>query len=160
MGNLFLLETDHPLITVPDVMSYNLYFGWYVGDSADNDSWLDDFHATYPEIAIGLSEYGADANPQYQSPRPQKGDYSEGYQAIYHEHMVRMIEQRLWLWPTHVWNLADFGSTGRDEGGVQGPHQKGLVTLDRGLKKDAFYVQKAAWSTEPFVHIAGRRGED
>jgi beta-galactosidase len=157
MANLFLLETGHPLVTVPDVMSYNLYFGWYVGEVGDNDSWLDDFHATYPDVAIGLAEYGADANPRYQSPRPEKGDYSEGYQALYHEHMVGMIEQRPWLWATHVWNLADFGSSGRDEGGVAGRNQKGLVSFDRSLKKDAFYVYKAAWSTEPFVHIAGRR---
>ncbi|MGN6218845.1 MAG: glycoside hydrolase family 2 protein [Microbacterium sp.] len=157
MANLFLLETDHPLVTLPDIMSYNLYFGWYVGEAADNDTWLDDFHASYPEIAIGLSEYGADANPLYQSAGPAKGDYSETYQALYHEHMVEMIEQRPWLWATHVWNLADFGSAGRDEGGVAGRNQKGLVSFDRTLKKDAFYVYKAAWATEPFVRVAGRR---
>lgn len=157
MANLFLLETDHPLVTLPDVMSYNLYFGWYVGEPADNDTWLDDFHTAYPGIAIGLSEYGADANPRYQSADPAKGDYSETYQALYHEHMVEMIEERPWLWATHVWNLADFGSAGRDEGGVAGRNQKGLVSFDRTLKKDAFYVYKAAWATEPFVHVAGRR---
>lgn len=157
MANLFLLETDHPLVGLPDVMSYNLYFGWYVGDVADNDTWLDDFHAAYPEIAIGLAEYGADANAQFQSAAPEKGDYTEGYQASYHEHMVGMIEARPWLWATHVWNLADFGSAGRDEGGVAGRNQKGLVSFDRSVKKDAFYVYKAAWSSEPFVHVAGRR---
>lgn len=160
MANLFLLETDHPLVRLPDVMSYNLYFGWYVGEAEDNDTWLDDFHASYPDIAIGLAEYGADANPQFQSAEPAKGDYTESYQALYHEHMVDMIEQRPWLWATHVWNLADFGSAGRDEGGVAGRNQKGLVSFDRGLKKDAFYVYKAAWSPEPFVHIAGRRRID
>lgn len=160
MANLFLLETDHPLVTLPDVMSYNLYFGWYVGESEDNDTWLDDFHAAYPEVAIGVAEYGADANPQLQSAAPAKGDYSEGYQADYHEHMVEMIDQRPWLWATHVWNLADFGSAGRDEGGVAGRNQKGLVSFDRSLKKDAFYVYKAAWSAEPFVHVAGRRRSD
>ena len=157
LANLFLLETDHPLVGLPDVMSYNLYFGWYVGEVADNDTWLDDFHAAYPEIAIGLAEYGADANVQFQSAAPEKGDYTEGYQALYHEHMVGMIEARPWLWATHVWNLADFGSAGRDEGGVAGRNQKGLVSFDRSLKKDAFYVYKAAWSSEPFVHVAGRR---
>lgn len=160
MANLFLLETDHPLVTLPDVMSYNLYFGWYVGESADNDSWLDDFHATFPQVAIGLSEYGADANTQFQSADPAKGDYTESYQALYHEHMIEMIEARPWLWATHVWNLADFGSAGRDEGGVAGRNQKGLVSFDRSLKKDAFYVYKAAWATEPFVHVAGRRRAD
>ncbi|WP_251453857.1 glycoside hydrolase family 2 TIM barrel-domain containing protein [Microbacterium sp. Marseille-Q6648] len=157
MANLFLLEIGHPLVGLPDVMSYNLYFGWYVGEVSDNDAWLDNFHATYPDIAIGLSEYGADANPRYQSAEPAKGDYTESYQALYHEHMLDMIEQRPWLWATHVWNLADFGSAGRDEGGVAGRNQKGLVTFDRALKKDAFYVYKAAWSRDPFVHIAGRR---
>lgn len=160
MANLFLLETDHPLVTLPDVMSYNLYFGWYVGEAGDNDTWLDEFHATYPEIAIGLSEYGADANPQYQSPQPAKGDYTESYQALYHEHMATMIAERPWLWATHVWNLADFGSAGRDEGGVAGLNQKGLVSFDRSLKKDAFYVYKAAWSRDPFVHVAGRRRDE
>lgn len=157
MANLFLLETDHPLVGLPDVMSYNLYFGWYVGEVADNDTWLDDFHAAYPGIAIGLAEYGADANAQFQSAEPEKGDYTEGYQALYHEHMLAMIEQRPWLWATHVWNLADFGSAGRDEGGAAGRNQKGLVSFDRSLKKDAFYLYKAAWSSEPFVYVAGRR---
>lgn len=160
MANLFLLETDHPLVTLPDVMSYNLYFGWYVGEVEDNDTWLDDFHASNPQVAIGLAEYGADANPGFQSAEPARGDYSEGYQALYHEHMIEMIEQRPWLWATHVWNLADFGSAGRDEGGVAGRNQKGLVSFDRTLKKDAFYLYKAAWSSEPFVHIAGRRRAD
>ncbi|MGR0318208.1 glycoside hydrolase family 2 protein [Agromyces sp. ZXT2-3] len=160
MANLFLLETDHPLVTLPDVMSYNLYFGWYVGESADNDTWLDDFHSANPGTAIGLSEYGADANPQYQSAAPAKGDYTESYQAQYHEHMVEMIDQRPWLWATHVWNLADFGSAGRNEGGVAGRNQKGLVSFDRALKKDAFYVYKAAWASEAFVHVAGRRREE
>lgn len=157
MAHLFLLETDHALVTLPDVSSYNLYFGWYVGEVTDNDTWLDDFHASFPEVAIGLAEYGADANPSFQAEHPEKGDYTEGYQALYHEHMVGMIDERPWLWATHVWNLADFGSAGRNEGGVAGRNQKGLVSIDRSLKKDAFYVYKAAWSTEPFVHVAGRR---
>ena len=160
MAHLFLLETDHPLVTVPDVLSYNLYFGWYVGDVADNDTWLDDFRAQHPGVAIGLSEYGADANYQVQTGAPVRGDYSEQFQARYHEHMIEMINARPWLWATHVWNLADFAADGRDEGGVPGRNQKGLVNFDRTVKKDAFYAYKAAWSAEPFVHIAGRRYVD
>src|SRR5699024_12346507 len=118
MAHLFLLETDDPLVTVPDVMSYNLYYGWYVGEVEDNDAWLDQFHATYPQVAVGLAEYGADANIRYQSAQPVRGDYSEQFQARYHEHMLEMIDGRPWLWATHVWNLADFGAGGRDEGGA------------------------------------------
>lgn len=106
---------------------------------------------------IGFSEYGADANPKFQSAVPERGDYSESYQCVYHEHLLRCIEGRPWLWATHVWNLFDFAADGRDEGGKHGVNQKGLVSFDRTLKKDAFYLYKAAWSREPFVHICGRR---
>lgn len=160
MAHLFMLESDDPLVTVADVMSYNLYYGWYVGEVEDNDAWFDDFHARFPDVAVGLSEYGADANVALQTANPTRGDYSEQYQARYHEHMAAMIEARPWLWATHVWNLADFAADGRDEGGVPGRNMKGLVTFDRSVKKDAFYVYKAAWSSEPFVHLAGRRYVD
>lgn len=122
-----------------------------------NDSFFDGYHAKFPNRVIGFSEYGADANPQFQSAIPERGDYSETYQCIYHEHILNCIEQRPYLWATHVWNLFDFAADGRDEGGKHGVNQKGLVTFDRKLKKDAFYLYKAAWSKEPFVHICGHR---
>lgn len=107
---------------------------------------------------MGFSEYGADANVQFQSSRPEQGDYSESYQCVYHEHILNMIEHRPWLWATHLWNLFDFAADGRDEGGKRGENQKGLVTFDRKLRKDAFYLYKAAWNKqEPFVHLCGSR---
>ncbi len=161
MANVFMLEIDSPILEIPDVNSYNLYFGWYLGDLEQNDEFFDEYHEKYPDRCIGLSEYGADANPQYQSPNPEKGDYSESYQAVYHEHMLDMIEARPWLWATHVWNVFDFAADGRDEGGKHGENQKGLVTFDRKTKKDAFYLYKAHWNkVEPFVHIAGGRYVD
>ena len=160
MANLFMLETSSPLVKLPDVRSYNLYFGWYVGEKEENDKWLDEFHNNYPELAIGLSEFGADANPQYQSEKPVKGDYSESYQAIYHEHMLKMRKDRPWIWAMHVWNMFDFAADGRDEGGKKGINQKGLVTFDRKIKKDAFYLYKAYLSNEPFIHLAGKRYVD
>ena len=160
IANVFMLETDSPILDIPDINSYNLYFGWYLGELEQNDEFFDGFHATYPDKVIGFSEYGADANPQYQSGRPEKGDYTEGYQCIYHEHMLDMIEARPWLWATHVWNMFDFAADGRDEGGKHGQNQKGLVTFDRKLKKDAFYLYKAHWSREPFVHLCGSRYVD
>ena len=158
LANVFMLETDSPLLKIPDINSYNLYFGWYLGELEQNDDFFDEYHAKYPDRVIGFSEYGADANPQYQSSNPEKGDYSESYQAIYHEHMLKMIEARPWLWATHVWNLFDFAADGRDEGGKHGENQKGLVTFDRSLKKDAFYLYKAAWNKDQgFVHLCGSR---
>ena len=158
MANVFMLETDSPILEIPDINSYNLYFGWYLGELEQTDEFFDEYHAKYPERVIGFSEYGADENPAFHSSRPVKGDYTEEYQALYHEHMLRMIEARPYLWATHVWNLFDFAADGRDEGGKHGENQKGLVTFDRSLKKDAFYLYKAAWNrTEPFVHLCGRR---
>ncbi len=161
MADVFMLETDSPLLEIPDVNSYNLYFGWYLGELEQNDAFFDEYHRSYPDRCIGFSEYGADANPQYQSAAPDKGDYTEGYQALYHEHILRMIESRPWIWATHVWNLFDFAADGRDEGGKNGQNQKGLVTMDRKLKKDAFYLYKAYWNKkEPFVHLCGSRYAD
>lgn len=158
MANVFMLDIDSPILEIPDVNSYNLYFGWYLGELEQNEEFFDEYHAKYPDRPIGFSEYGADANPRFQSPAPEKGDYTEGYQCLYHEHMLGMIEQRPWLWATHVWNLFDFAADGRDEGGEHGVNQKGLVTMDRKLRKDAFYLYKAAWNkSEPFVHLCGRR---
>lgn len=161
MADVFMLEMESPILEIPDVNSYNLYFGWYLGDLEQNDEFFDEYHAKYPGRAIGFSEYGADANPQYQSAAPERGDYTESYQCVYHEHMLRMIEERPWLWATHVWNLFDFGADGREEGGKPGQNQKGLVTFDRQQKKDPFYLYKAAWNkTEPFVHLCGSRYVD
>lgn len=157
MANLFLLETSSPLVSLPDVRSYNLYYGWYTGKMEDNDKWFDDFHKDYPGMAIGLSEYGVDANIRFQSSNPSKGDYSETYQALYHEHMLKMREGRPWIWAMHVWNMFDFAADARDEGGKKGINQKGLVTFDRKTRKDAFYIYKAYLSKEPFVHLCGKR---
>lgn len=161
MANVFMLETDSPILEIPDINSYNLYFGWYLGDLEQNDAFFDEYHADYPDCVIGLSEYGADANPAYQSAHPEQGDYTEGFQCVYHEHLLQMIEKRPWLWATHVWNLFDFAADGRDEGGKHGENQKGLVTFDRKTKKDAFYLYKAYWNkNEPFVHLCGSRYVD
>ncbi len=158
LANVFMLEIENSLLEIPDINSYNLYFGWYLGELHQNDEFFDEYHKKYPERCIGFSEYGADANPQYQTSNPEKGDYSETYQALYHEHMLKMIEARPWLWTTHVWNLFDFAADGRDEGGKHGENQKGLVTFDRKIKKDAFYLYKAAWNKEEyFVHLCGSR---
>ena len=158
MADVFMLEIDSPILEIPDINSYNLYFGWYLGELEQTDEFFDEYHAKYPNRMIGFSEYGADANPAFHSSHPEKGDYTEEYQALYHEHMLRMIEKRPYLWATHVWNLFDFAADGRDEGGKHGENQKGLVTFDRMLRKDAFYLYKAAWNKkEPFVHLCSKR---
>ncbi len=156
MAHVFMLEIDHPIVGLPDISSYNLYFGWYLGSLEQNDQFFDDFHTKYPDRIIGFSEYGADANPTFQTSNPEVGDYTEAYQALYHEHILECIEKRPYLWATHVWNMFDFAADGRDEGGSHGLNQKGLVSFDRKYKKDAFYLYKAHWSDEPFIHLCDK----
>ncbi len=158
MAHAFMLEHDNPLVNLPDIASYNLYFGWYLGSLEQNDSFFEEYHAKFPNRVMGFSEYGADANTAFQSSRPESGDYSEQYQCVYHEYILGCIARHPWLWATHAWNMFDFAADGRDEGGAHGLNQKGLVSFDRRLKKDAFYLYKAAWNKQdPFVHLCGRR---
>lgn len=160
MAHAFMLDMNDPFVMASDIRSYNLYYGWYLGELTQNDEWFDDFHAKHPDTVIGLSEYGADANPAYQNGAPEKGDWSEPYQCVYHEHLLKMWEERPYIWAMHCWNMFDFAADGRDEGGKPGQNQKGLVTFDRQTKKDAFYLYKAYLSDDPFVHICGRRYVD
>ena len=148
-----------PYLQIPDVVSYNHYFGWYGGDASMNGPWFDNFHATYPNIPIGCSEYGCEAL-NWHSSEPFQGDYTEEYQAYYHEELIKQLFSRKYMWATHVWNMFDFGADARNEGGENGQNHKGLVTFDRKYKKDSFYAYKAWLSDDPFVHICGKRYVD
>ena len=123
----------------------------------DNGPWLDNFHKIHPDICLGLSEYGCEGIITYHGPNPACKDYSEEYQALYHEHMAKVLDERPWIWSSHVWNMFDFGCAARNEGGVAGRNNKGLVTIDRKTKKDAYYIYKAYWNKEPMVHLCGKR---
>lgn len=151
-----MCDIHDPYIQIPDVVSYNHYFGWYGGDTSMNGPWFDRFHKEFPQIPIGVSEYGCEALNWHTS-EPQQGDYTEEYQAYYHEELIKQLFTRPYLWATHVWNMFDFGADARNEGGENGQNHKGLVTFDRKYKKDSFYAYKAWLSDEPFVHICGKR---
>ena len=151
-----MCKMDDPYIQIPDVVSYNHYFGWYGGETSMNGPWFDKFHAKFPNIPIGCSEYGCEALNWHTS-NPMQGDYTEEYQAYYHEELIKQLFTRKYIWATHVWNMFDFGADARNEGGENGQNHKGLVTMDRKYKKDSFYAYKAWLSDEPFVHVCGKR---
>lgn len=155
-----MVSTNSKLNEIPDILGYNHYFGWYMQTVEAFDRWLDAFHSKKPNIKLCISEYGAEGVVKLHSAQPVQGDYTEEYQAIYHEHYIKAINERDWLWGSYVWNMFDFGSAMRNEGGVKGRNNKGLVTMDRKIRKDAFYVYKAYWSNEKFVHIGGERFKD
>ena len=159
MACVSMCSMDDPYVQIPDTVSYNHYFGWYGGDTSMNGPWFDSFHAKYPNIPIGCSEYGCEALNWHTS-NPAQGDYTEEYQAYYHEELIKQLFTRKYMWATHVWNMFDFGADSRNEGGENGQNHKGLVTFDRKYKKDSFYAYKAWLSDDPFVHICGKRYVD
>ena len=149
------MDSEHNFIT--DVVSYNHYFGWYVGDVEDNGPWLDKFHALHPDKCLGVSEYGAENILTWHTAEPDNHDYTEEYANYYHQEMLKTFAKRPYLWATHQWNCFDFAADARNEGGVKGRNNKGLITYDRKEKKDAFYVYKAWWNPEPMVFVSGGR---
>ena len=157
IAHVSMTPIESPLHHITDVISYNHYFGWYGGKMEDNGPWMDNFHKVHPDLCVGMSEYGCEGIITYHGPNPACKDYSEEYQALYHEHMAKMLDERPWIWSSHVWNMFDFGCAARDEGGVAGRNNKGLVTMDRKTKKDSYYIYKAYWNKAPMVHICGRR---
>jgi len=160
MAQVFITPMDSEHVYITDIQSFNLYFGWYTGAVEDNGPWFDKFHALNPEVCLGLSEYGAENILKWHSANPVNHDYTEEYASYYHHEMLKAFETRPFLWSTHVWNMFDFAADARDEGGVVGRNNKGLVTYDRGTKKDAFYIYKAYWTTDPMIHVCGERFVD
>lgn len=156
-ANLYCVKNNSQLNFIPDCIGYNLYYGWYYGEMGDYTGFIRKFRNDNPGVPLGFSEYGVDCNLAYHSETPRRKDYSEEYQALYHETVYPQLTTEPAVWGSFVWNLFDFGSSIRDEGGVKGRNSKGLVTWDRQTKKDAFYYYKAQWAKELFVHIAGRR---
>lgn len=150
----------NPSAHITDLVSWNLYLGWYVPGLFLNDLWMKFFHFAYPKRCLGYSEYGCEAMTNLHSSKPRRGDHTEEYQMVYHEYMLRCFERNPYLWATHVWNMFDFAADARDQGGEPGMNHKGLVTFDRKIKKDSFYLYKAYWSDEAFVHVCGSRYTD
>jgi beta-galactosidase len=160
MANVLFVKEEDEYNRITDIIGYNKYYGWYHGKPEDFATWLDNFHSINPDVPLGISEYGAEGIIQYHSNTPKMKDYTEEYHALFHEIVWKIFEERPFLWATYVWNMFDFGANIRDEGGVKGRNNKGLVTYDRKIMKDAFYMYKAHWSEEKFVHITSKRFVD
>lgn len=148
-----------------DLIAWNKYNGWYGASTATLATWLDATHAKYPELKIGLSEYGAGGSIYHQQDSlkqsvPNSWWHPENWQTEYHIRNWEIISSRPYVWGSFVWNMFDFGAAHRTEGDRPGINDKGLVTHDRKVKKDAFYFYKANWSSEPVLYIEGRRNSE
>lgn len=163
-ANVIKRADDDPFTEHADLSGYNRYEGWYESTADQFGAWADSLHARNPERKIGVAEYGAGANIHQHAepaldarPDPDGPWHPEEYQSILHESYLEQINARPYLWGTFVWNMFDFASDGREEGGQSGINDKGLVTHDRKVRKDAFYWYKANWSDEPVTYITSRR---
>ncbi|MRV72668.1 glycoside hydrolase family 2 protein [Duganella sp. FT92W] len=153
---------DGPQASHTDAVGSNVYYGWYDGEFADLGPFLDKNHALRPDTPESVSEYGAGGSAQHQQDppqRPQPGGnwHPEQYQALYHEAAWRQLEARPWLWSSFVWVGFDFPSAFRNEGDTRGFNDKGLVSYDRAVRKDAFYWYQANWTSKPMVYLTSRR---
>ncbi len=145
-----------------DVVAFNRYFGWYSGKLEDFAAWLDRTRADHPGGRFGMSEFGAGASISQHAenaaaPEPRGPFHPEEYQNLVHEAYWEALRTRPYVWCKFIWCLHDFASDGRNEGDHPGRNDKGLVTYDRKVRKDAFYYYKANWSAAPVVHVASSR---
>lgn len=154
---------DGKLNEITELIAWNKYFGWYEGQPKDIGIWADEVHASHPEYKIGISEYGAGGSIYHHQEKTEKSNpgsywHPEEWQAIYHEENWKAFDKRPYIWGTFIWNLFDFGASHRTEGEGPGINDKGLVTFDRKVKKDAWWFYKCNWDKEtPAIYIANRR---
>ncbi len=144
---------------ITDLVGWNLYLGWYVPGFFLNDLWIGLWHFLYPNRPLCYSEYGAEGMPNLHSAKPRRGDNTEEYQNKYHEYMLKCFERHPYMWAYYYWNMFDFAADARNQGGEPGMNHKGMITFDRKIKKDVFYLYKAYWTDKPFIYMAGKRFE-
>jgi beta-galactosidase len=161
------IEVREPVVGIADTVGYNRYFGWYTGQFSDFGVMLDEAHARHARLPISVSEYGAGAALTQHTDDAEGGPinphgrpHPEEYQNLYHEKSWAALEPREYLWGVFIWNLFDFASDSRQEGDLADINEKGLVSYDRQTRKDAYYFYRANWSTQPTLHVVGRRYVD
>lgn len=158
---------NHPVNRNADVQGMNRYFGWYERTIGDMKPWIEKLETEYPDNLFMLTEYGADANIDHQTEYVGEaiGDWNakffpEAFQTKMHEQQWGIISKHPYIIASYLWNMFDFAVPMWSRGGVPARNLKGLVTIDRKRKKDAYYWYKANWSEEPVVYITQRRLTD
>lgn len=142
------------ITSIPDVVSINLYEGWYGGQFPGFGRILDKRHESYPDQALFISEYGAGSDSRINGVNPKRFDFTGNWARMFHESYLQQINERPWLAGSAIWNQFDF-SQPHTGGSIQHINQKGLQTWDRE-KKDTYYMYQANWSKDPMLYIASR----
>jgi beta-galactosidase len=142
------------LMEIPQIIGWNLYQGWYKEEFPDFDKYMDNFHAKYPNIPTFIAEYGADVDPRLHSFSPKRFDYTAEYANLYHEHYLKAIMDRDYIFGGTIWNFNDFYSEKRGDA-VPHTNNKGIVGLDR-QPKDTYLYYKAHFGKKPVVLIGAK----
>jgi beta-galactosidase len=151
------LYNESGIADIPDVIGWNLYFGWYSPGLKSFGEFLDRQHKRYPNRPLFISEYGPGADSRLQTDEPKPWDYSEAYQLKLHRSYLNQVQARDYVFGMTAWNFADFGSSFRQDSRPY-INQKGLVNIDRS-KKDIYHYYQARLLDEPFIYIAGKNYE-
>lgn len=106
----------------------------------------DTFHVAEQARVLFISEYGTAGDVRYHSSQPRPGDFSEEYQALYHETAWDLLSRRDFIAGSFVSELYDAAE-----------FKGGLICADGEQKKDAYWFYKSRWSDDKFVRIAGAR---
>ena len=161
-----------------DYFSENKYYGWYYGKFDDFSDVMNDIHKRMG--ITNVSEYGVGIDPFCHSLEPEKttkrgtggSRHDEEYGNLYHESHVKQMMKMPFLNFTTIWVMFDFAVANRYEGymdtddGVNFTesevrkfiNDKGLVTRDRKIKKDVYYLYKSLWNkSATTVYITSRR---
>ncbi len=149
---------------IPDLIGWNFYPGWYsqFGAAGGFGAYLDGFRDSSRFGGYCISEYGAGANVMQHEENPGQPAsggswHPEEWQSKVHEMDWAAIHERPYIWGSFVWNMFDFCVSTRHEGSQRALNDKGLVTYDRKIKKDAFYFYQANWSGQPMLHLTSQR---
>lgn len=153
---------DGDINFITDLIVWHQTLGWQTGDVQDVQVWKEQLRDGWSNLRSGLT-YSAGGSPQHQDsltvrPRLDRNWHPERWQTIFHESYMRTAGNDPLFWGIVAGNMFDFGSVRQAyiDGSTVNDH--GLVSYDRSVRKDAFYVYKAAWNRhEPFVHIAEKR---
>ncbi|MGZ0656016.1 glycoside hydrolase family 2 protein [Coraliomargarita sp. W4R53] len=151
-----------------DILAWNTYPQWYfditMGEFIAEKKEAMETTDKYDQYAgMAISEYGAGGSPFHHEIPPRRpittGEWHpEEWQSYVHESALVAFSKQEHLWATFLWCMFDFAASGRSEGSFMNQNDKGLVTRDRGIKKDAFYLYKSNWNKDYiFTHIASSR---
>jgi beta-galactosidase len=138
--------SDLKIMTLPDVIGYNLYQGWYGGTVDRLTPRLEDLHRRDPDKPMVVTEFGAGCDPAVHSEHPKPFDMSQEYQVFFLKSYLDQLDALPWLCGYNWWNFADFGWAKSSNPPLL--NNKGLVTFDR-RKKESFDYLKSRWTGAP-----------